>query len=95
MSHALLCQNILGMFSDAAAVLHSCWCLWSFSLWSSVHILVVFYWSLSMEDIAFLYSFCSCGLILYGECGTFTGGCVELMNLRSKPIVQTLASVKY
>jgi hypothetical protein len=47
-----------------------------------------------MQDIVFLYSFCSCGLILYRKCGTSTSGCVELMNLTSKPIVQTVASVK-
>jgi hypothetical protein len=41
----------------------------------------VFYWPVGMGCIVFLYSFCCCGLTFYGECGPFTSGCVELLNL--------------
>jgi hypothetical protein len=38
----------------------------------------VFYWSVYMRWIVFLYSFCSCDLTLRGECGNGTNWCVEL-----------------
>jgi hypothetical protein len=64
--HCGCCFALLVMSVEFISVV-LCWCSGC-----------VFYWPVSMQCIVFLYSFCSCGLTLYGVCGTSMSACVEL-----------------